>query len=364
MPKTEYLTPLTPEQYQDVLELIKYTEANRKPLRKPRTRKRDPNIAPRPLNCFLVYRKEKQQQIAELCKGANHRLISKIVAKWWKQIDPKSKQLYMDVAKKAKDDHSAKFPGYKYAPRRKHVSTKRKEESIKSKKQYHSTSSIKLPRSSDSTVQNQVFMDSLSTPSKDSIIPMVPNYGVNDGLNLWKDFANQVVSNTPVENDLSFLQYPMYDESLIQFIQQQQQHMENHLITPGKPLLDSFTTIGNNDYYRSTYHPNNISNSDYDDILHGYKNQPPSNILMEGHYSTEMPMMMQLCGYNNDTPMLPPYMETPNLSDNESPLSDWSCQVYGDSHIIKPECITLSDLEKQQEALRQEANHPLTITQL
>ncbi|ORZ14477.1 high mobility group box domain-containing protein, partial [Absidia repens] len=103
----------------DVEDLIIYTEANRKPLRKPRNRKRDPSSAPRPVNCFLVYRKEKQAQIAELCTGANHRVISKIVARWWKNIDSCTRSLYVDVAKQVKQDHAIKFPGYKYAPKRK-----------------------------------------------------------------------------------------------------------------------------------------------------------------------------------------------------------------------------------------------------
>ncbi|KAI8327960.1 high mobility group box domain-containing protein, partial [Chlamydoabsidia padenii] len=113
----KYHTPLTPEQRRDVDDLIKYTEAHRRPLRKPRTRKRDPHSAPRPVNCFLVYRREKQAQIAELCTGANHRMISKVVAKWWKKIDDATRDIYVEIAKQVKQEHLIKFPNYKYTPK-------------------------------------------------------------------------------------------------------------------------------------------------------------------------------------------------------------------------------------------------------
>lgn len=106
--KPDYLTPLTAEQRKDVSQLIMFTEANRRPLRKPRIRKRDPKTPPRPANCFLVYRREKQSQIAELCKGANHRVISKLVAKWWKEMDSVTKTIYVDVANQLKQEHTVK----------------------------------------------------------------------------------------------------------------------------------------------------------------------------------------------------------------------------------------------------------------
>jgi hypothetical protein len=106
--KPAYLTPLTAEQRRDVNQLIMLTEKNRRPLRKPRTRKRDPKNPPRPANCFLVYRREKHFQIAELCKGANHRVISKLVAKWWKAMDQNTKAIYVNVANQLKYEHAVK----------------------------------------------------------------------------------------------------------------------------------------------------------------------------------------------------------------------------------------------------------------
>lgn len=70
-------------------------------------KKRDPTRIPRPMNCFMAYRLEKQKEIADFCPGANHRDISKIVAKWWKKEPDSVKQKYRVMAEKAKQEHSA-----------------------------------------------------------------------------------------------------------------------------------------------------------------------------------------------------------------------------------------------------------------
>ncbi|KAI9308699.1 high mobility group box domain-containing protein, partial [Cunninghamella echinulata] len=103
----------------DIKELIEITKLRGKIKKRTRQRKRDPEKIPRPLNCFLLYRMEKQKQICELCPGANHRTISKIVAKWWKNISMSDKKKYMDAAKEAKTEHKSLYPDYRYVPRRK-----------------------------------------------------------------------------------------------------------------------------------------------------------------------------------------------------------------------------------------------------
>lgn len=76
--------------------------------RRPRIRKRDPSSIPRPLNCFLTYRLAKQKIITKLCPGANHRDISKVIAKWWHE-EPKSvKDEYRELARLEKVAHSRK----------------------------------------------------------------------------------------------------------------------------------------------------------------------------------------------------------------------------------------------------------------
>ncbi|KAI8997009.1 hypothetical protein BDB01DRAFT_862821 [Pilobolus umbonatus] len=74
---------------------------------------------PRPLNCFLLYRLEKQKEIVAKCAGANHRDISKIIAKWWKEASDEEKKPFREQAKIAKLEHSKLYPDYKYMPKKK-----------------------------------------------------------------------------------------------------------------------------------------------------------------------------------------------------------------------------------------------------
>lgn len=60
---------------------------------------------PRPLNCFMTYRLEKQQEILQRCPGTNHRDISKITAKWWKEMTAAEKEPYRLSAHSAKLEH-------------------------------------------------------------------------------------------------------------------------------------------------------------------------------------------------------------------------------------------------------------------
>jgi hypothetical protein len=63
---------------------------------------------PRPMNCFLLYRNDMQKEIVAKCKGANHRDISKIIAKWWRESDEKLKKSYRLRAMKEKEEHRKK----------------------------------------------------------------------------------------------------------------------------------------------------------------------------------------------------------------------------------------------------------------
>ncbi|KAI7888634.1 high mobility group box domain-containing protein, partial [Mucor mucedo] len=71
---------------------------------------------PRPMNCFMTYRLEKQQQIVNQCPGANHRDISKIIAKWWRELSDAEKDPYRIKAAEAKAAHLERYPEYKYRP--------------------------------------------------------------------------------------------------------------------------------------------------------------------------------------------------------------------------------------------------------
>lgn len=60
---------------------------------------------PRPLNCFLIYRLEKQREIVAKCAGANHRDISKLIAKWWQEASEEEKRPFREMARLSKLEH-------------------------------------------------------------------------------------------------------------------------------------------------------------------------------------------------------------------------------------------------------------------
>jgi hypothetical protein len=64
-----------------------------------------PAKIPRPLNSFMIFRLEKQREIVDQCPGANHRDISKIISKWWKELSAEDKQKYVAEADKVKMEH-------------------------------------------------------------------------------------------------------------------------------------------------------------------------------------------------------------------------------------------------------------------
>ncbi|KAI7875032.1 HMG-box, partial [Lichtheimia hyalospora FSU 10163] len=74
--------------------------------------------APRPMNCFFAFRLEKQREIIDRCPGANHRDISKIIAKWWKSMPDEEKEPYRVRARLAKNEHAKRYPNYKYQPQK------------------------------------------------------------------------------------------------------------------------------------------------------------------------------------------------------------------------------------------------------
>ncbi|KAI9317715.1 hypothetical protein BX666DRAFT_1940156 [Dichotomocladium elegans] len=74
---------------------------------------------PRPMNCFLAFRLAKQSEILSHYPGANHRDISKILARLWKGISEDEKEPYRELARLAKAEHSRLYPGYRYQPKKK-----------------------------------------------------------------------------------------------------------------------------------------------------------------------------------------------------------------------------------------------------
>lgn len=65
----------------------------------------EPTKIPRPLNSFMIFRLEKQREIVGQCPGANHRDMSKIISKWWRELVPEKKQIYIDQAEHHRSEH-------------------------------------------------------------------------------------------------------------------------------------------------------------------------------------------------------------------------------------------------------------------
>jgi hypothetical protein len=68
--------------------------------------KKENKKAPRPLNSFMIYRLEKQHLIFEKCPGINHRDVSKIIAKWWRELPEGEKRGYEAKAFAEKTKHA------------------------------------------------------------------------------------------------------------------------------------------------------------------------------------------------------------------------------------------------------------------
>jgi hypothetical protein len=69
----------------------------------------------RPLNSFMLYRKDKWPAVP----NKNHQSISRIIGEMWRNESPETKQRYDQLAKKAKEQHQALYPGYKFHPKKK-----------------------------------------------------------------------------------------------------------------------------------------------------------------------------------------------------------------------------------------------------
>ena len=107
--QTELRKYFNQDQIEDMLNLhliCQQTPPGR--IRRARVRKVDPNHIPRPVNSFMTYRSEKQALIRKFCPTANHREISKMLAKWWHNISSSEKNLFIERAKTAKQVHGEK----------------------------------------------------------------------------------------------------------------------------------------------------------------------------------------------------------------------------------------------------------------
>ncbi|GES81447.1 HMG box protein [Rhizophagus clarus] len=84
-------------------------------------RRRNRDTPPRPLNSFMIYRREYQKKIKE--QNPNILLselsrISKSAADKWASEPQQVKQIYAEKARAEKERHMKLYPNYVYCPRR------------------------------------------------------------------------------------------------------------------------------------------------------------------------------------------------------------------------------------------------------
>jgi len=92
-------------------------------------RRRNRDTPPRPLNSFMIYRREYQKKIKE--QNPNILLselsrISKSAADKWASEPQHVKQIYAEKARAEKEKHMKLYPNYVYCPRRPSRSKQRK----------------------------------------------------------------------------------------------------------------------------------------------------------------------------------------------------------------------------------------------
>jgi hypothetical protein len=68
----------------------------------------------RPLNAFMLYRKDKQNEIPT----SNHQSVSRIIGAMWKSESAETKSKYNTLAQKEREKHRLAYPGYKYSPKK------------------------------------------------------------------------------------------------------------------------------------------------------------------------------------------------------------------------------------------------------
>lgn len=72
----------------------------------------------RPMNCFMVWSKEKRCQILKHNPGINNAEVSKALGIAWRRLSAQEKRPYVERAKKLSEEHMLENPNYKYKPKR------------------------------------------------------------------------------------------------------------------------------------------------------------------------------------------------------------------------------------------------------
>lgn len=81
------------------------------------------NHIKRPMNCFMVWSREKRCEILKKNPGINNALISKMLGEAWRKLSEKEKKPYVKEAKRLTAKLLEDHPDYKYRPRRRKAKT-------------------------------------------------------------------------------------------------------------------------------------------------------------------------------------------------------------------------------------------------
>ncbi|KAI8815516.1 high mobility group box domain-containing protein [Fimicolochytrium jonesii] len=73
---------------------------------------------PRPLNPFILYRRERHQEVLQKHQEISNNSVSKIVGRMWGAEPPYVKQIFSERSEESKRLHEAKHPNYKFNPRK------------------------------------------------------------------------------------------------------------------------------------------------------------------------------------------------------------------------------------------------------
>ena len=80
----------------------------------------------RPMNCFMVWSREKRYHILKEHPGINNAEVSKALGAAWRKLSEKDKEPYVEEARRLTEQHKMENPGYKYQPKRRKSTRKRK----------------------------------------------------------------------------------------------------------------------------------------------------------------------------------------------------------------------------------------------
>lgn len=75
----------------------------------------------RPMNCFMVWSREKRYHILKEHPGINNAEVSKALGAAWRKLSEEDKEPYVEEARRLTEQHKMENPGYKYQPKRRNA---------------------------------------------------------------------------------------------------------------------------------------------------------------------------------------------------------------------------------------------------